>query len=163
MVSSFEWFGLLPRHQCLVVGLITEVLPISSCVAHSCGLLYYAFFFLLPVCFVWSCSGGVTYLQALTRVLEGFPSYFLRAQEGHAAPARSSHLSLREPPWKKTAPTARPGAKVSAAPPGAPPRDPRASTDHPTWWLVPPDAHHGQGGKKTAQFGPWVLPPKPKS
>ena len=69
MVSSFEWFGLLPRlyycrvairHQCLVVSLIIEVLPISSCVAHSCGLLYYAFFFLLPVCFVWSCSGGVT-------------------------------------------------------------------------------------------------------
>jgi hypothetical protein len=56
MVSSFKWFGLLPRlcyyrvairHQCLVVSLIIEVLPtISSCVAHSCGLLYYAFFFL---------------------------------------------------------------------------------------------------------------------
>jgi hypothetical protein len=53
---------------------------------------------------------------------------------------------------QQTAPVARPGAaEVSAAPPGAPPRDPRASPDHPTWWLVPPGAHHGQGGKKTAQ------------
>ena len=92
------------------------------------------------------------------------PSYFLRAQDRHAAPVRSSHLSLRAPPCgKKTAPAARPGAKVSAAPPGAPPRDPRASPDHSTWWVVPPGAYHGQGGEKTAQFGPWVLPPKPKS
>jgi hypothetical protein len=78
----------------------------------------------------------------------------LRAQDGHTAPARSSHLSLREPPWKKTAPAARPGAKVSAAPPGAPPRGPRASPDHPTWWLVPPGAHHGQGGEKNGPERP---------
>jgi hypothetical protein len=36
----------------------------------------------------------------------------------------------------------------AAAPPVAPPRDPQASPDHPTWWLVPPGAHHGQGGEK---------------
>ena len=37
------------RHQCLVVSLIIEVLPISSCVAPSCGVLCYTFFFLLSV------------------------------------------------------------------------------------------------------------------
>jgi hypothetical protein len=41
----------------------------------------------------------------------------------------------------------------------APPRGPRASPNHPTWWLVPLGAHHGQGGKKTAQSGLWVPPP----
>jgi hypothetical protein len=49
--------------------------------------------------------------------------------------------------------------KHSAGPPEAPLRDPRASPDHPTWWLVPPGASQGQVGEKTAQFGPWVLPP----
>jgi hypothetical protein len=44
--------------------------------------------------------------DSVTRKLEGLPPYFLRAQAGHAAPARSSHLSLREPPWEKTAPAA---------------------------------------------------------
>jgi hypothetical protein len=42
-----EVYDLLPRcrcrvtirHQCLVVSLVIEVLPISSCVALSCGLL----------------------------------------------------------------------------------------------------------------------------
>ena len=46
-------------------------------------------------------------LMSVTRLLEGFPRQFLRAQDRHAAPARSSHLSLREPPWKKRPP--RPG------------------------------------------------------
>ena len=34
-----------------------------------------------------------------------------------------------------------------------PPCDPRASPDHPTWWMVPPGTHHGQGGEKSAHFG----------
>jgi hypothetical protein len=38
--------------------------------------------------------------------------------------------------------------------PVAPPRGLRASLDHPTWWLVPPGAHHGQGHEKTAQYCP---------
>jgi hypothetical protein len=68
---------------------------------------------------------------------------FAGPRRAQTRPARSSHFPAKQPPWKKTAPAARPGAKVSAALPGAPPRDPRASADHPTWWLVPPDAHHG--------------------
>jgi hypothetical protein len=103
---------------------------------------------------------GCVYLQTQSGTLLNFCG----PKTGRSGPLDlASHLSLRVPPWKKTAPAARPGAKVSAAPPGAPPRDPRASPDHPTLWLVPPGAHHGQGGEKTAQFGPWVLPPKPKS
>jgi hypothetical protein len=77
------------------------------------------------------------------------------------SPARRARsiqpLISEETPLEKNGP--RRQGKASAAPPGAPPRDPRASPDHPTWWLVPLGAHHGQGGEKTAQFGPWVLPP----
>jgi hypothetical protein len=39
----------------------------------------------------------------------------LRAQDRQQRLARSSHLSPRVPPWEKTAPAARSGAKVSAA------------------------------------------------
>jgi hypothetical protein len=66
------------------------------------------------------------------------------------------HRGCRTPRTEATPPAAQPGAKVSAASLGAPPRDPWASPD-PTWWLVPPGAHHGQGGEKTAQGGPWPL------
>ena len=34
-----------------------------------------------------------------------------------------------------------------------PPCDPRASPDHPTWWMPPPGTHYGQGGDKSAHFG----------
>ena len=88
-----------------------------------------------------------------TQYAEGFPRQFLQPQDGHPAPARSSQLSLREPPWKKNRPEPQPGGNVSAAQPVAPPCDPRASPDHPTWWVVPPGTHHGQGGEKTAHFG----------
>jgi hypothetical protein len=66
-------------------------------------------------------------------------------------------------------PPARFGIKETEAPPapGATPRDPRASPGPPTTPLggcwspqVPTTAREA---KKTAQFGPWVLPPKPKS
>jgi hypothetical protein len=67
------------------------------------------------------------------------------------------------PPGKKTAPAARPGAKVSVAPPVAPPRGPWASPDHPTWWLVPPGAHHGQGEKKHSPVRPLGAPTKTKT
>jgi hypothetical protein len=71
-----------------------------------------------------------------------------------------AHSISEETPLEKNGPRRHgAGGKASAAPPGAPPRDPRASPDHPTWWLAPLGAHHGQGGEKTAQFGPWVLPP----
>jgi hypothetical protein len=79
---------------------------------------------------------------------------------------RSSHLPLTEgPPLEKTPPADRPGGKVSAAPPGAPPaHDPRAFPDHPTWWLVPPGgrAHHGQGGEKNSPVRPLGAPTKIK-
>jgi hypothetical protein len=56
------------------------------------------------------------------------------------------------------------GAKVSAGPPGAPPRDPRASPDHPTWWLAPPlGAYHGQGGEKNGPVRPLGAPTKSHS
>jgi hypothetical protein len=45
--------------------------------------------------------------DAVTRLLEGHPSKFLRAQNRRTPPARSSHLSLRVPPGKKRPP--RPG------------------------------------------------------
>jgi hypothetical protein len=85
---------------------------------------------------------------------EGFPRQFLQPQDRHPAPARSSHSPLREPPWKKNRPAHPPGGNVSTAQPVAPPCDPRASPDHPTWWVVSPGTHHGQGGEKTAQCGP---------
>ena len=40
-----------------------------------------------------------------TQYAEGFPRQFLQPQDGHPAPARSSQLSLREPPWKKIGPS----------------------------------------------------------
>jgi hypothetical protein len=87
------------------------------------------------------------------------------------APDRPSHLSPtcpRGPPWKKMRPAHQPGGNASAAPPVAPPYDPRASPDHSTWWLVPPGTQHqhGKGADKTVHFGRWVpkpmTPPKPK-
>ena len=40
----------------------------------------------------------------------------MRGQDRQTRPVRSSHLSLRAPPWKKTAPTARPGGNVRTGP-----------------------------------------------
>jgi len=88
-----------------------------------------------------------------TQYAEGLNLQFLQAQDGHPAPARSSRLSKKQPRWKKTRPEPQPGANVSAAAPVVPPCDPRASPDHPTWWVVPPGTHHGQGGEKSAHFG----------
>jgi hypothetical protein len=97
-------------------------------------------------------------------IREGLNLQFLQAQDRHPAPARSSRLSKKQPRWKKTRPEPQPGANVSAVPPVVPPCDPRASPDHPTWWVVPPGTHHSQGGKKNpAHFGRWVPTPKPKS
>jgi hypothetical protein len=78
--------------------------------------------------------------------------FLIFAGPRRADPARSIQPLFSEgtPLGGGTALAARPGAGgVSAAPPGggrggAAPRDPRASPDHPTWWLVPPGAHHGQ-------------------
>jgi hypothetical protein len=61
-------------------------------------------------------------------------------------------LYLRDPPGKKRPPW-------HGAPPGAPPRDPWTSPDHPTCWQPPPGTHHGQGGENTAQFGPCLGAP----
>ena len=96
----------------------------------------------------------IHYSEKRTQYAEGLPRQFLRAQDGQATPARSSHSSLREPLWKKMRPESQPGGNVSTAQPVAPPCDPRASPDHPTWWVVPPGTHHGQGGEKTAQCSP---------
>jgi hypothetical protein len=84
------------------------------------------------------------------------PSLFLQAQDWHPAPARSSCFFPREPPRKKTRLEPRPGGNVSAALQVAPPCGPRASPDHPTWWLIPPGTQHGQGADKTAHFSRWV-------
>jgi hypothetical protein len=43
------------------------------------------------------------------------------------------------------------------------PCDPRASPDHPTWWLVTPGAHHGQGGEKNSPVRPLGAPTKSHS
>jgi hypothetical protein len=81
--------------------------------------------------------------------------FFCGPKTGSNGPFDLCHFSQKShPPWTKTAPAARPGAMVSAAPPVAPPRGPRASPDHhPTWWLVPPGAHHGPGAELVRLLG----------
>jgi hypothetical protein len=88
----------------------------------------------------------------------------LRAQDRQQRLARSSHLSPRVPPWKKNGPRGpvrgkgqRGTAGGTAVWPAGLPRPPHLVA------APPPGAPRGQGGKKTAQGGPWLLPPKPKS
>jgi hypothetical protein len=40
-----------------------------------------------------------------TQYAEGLNRQFLRAQDGHPAPARSSHSPAKQPPWKKCGPS----------------------------------------------------------
>jgi hypothetical protein len=83
--------------------------------------------------------------------------FLILAGPRRARRARSiKPLPTKTPPKKKTAPAARPGAKVSAAPPGAPQRGPRASPDHPTWWLAPPGGVRTMAmeAKKQPNLGP---------
>jgi hypothetical protein len=48
--------------------------------------------------------------ESVSRDAEGLNLQFLRAQDGHPAPVRSSHLLEKQPPWKKqTRPAPRPG------------------------------------------------------
>jgi hypothetical protein len=91
-------------------------------------------------------TGGIRllFLSPLQINTNSFPAVWYRRNGG-----KSPNQNVRAPQRARGNVRAHRQPELAAVC-GVPCADPRASPDHPTWRMVPPGTHHGQGGDKSA-------------